>query len=461
MKILFSPVGTADPLTMLGDGPMLNIVRYHRPDKVVLFFSPKMAMYQERDKRYTKAIELLCASEGAVCPERKLVKSPHQAVYQFDHYIEEFEEILTRLKAENPKAMILVNVSSGTPAMEQALVALGSFGHLDIQMLQVITPRKDINDRSDREDPDNYDLDVLWECSFDEGCDTTNRVHVVESPNFGARLMRENARLLVAQYEYEAAAKILSSLRVASGKALSAVRAAADRLNLDHKSELRQKFNSAEVAYRQPNLLENQLAEYIWVMEVRYQQGHWAEFARSVTPALAKLILLAIKPYLSEAEWAILNKEDKLQKQDYQKVVGSKYLGPIARDVLANRRKVYFLSNNDLMGLLDDAQKNGDLKNEGLYKALCSLRKFENMCRNKIAHEIQATKKEDLERLTRTAKRRKLRGSCSDNRKEDTKDIKLEDVKDWLFQCFNEFEGVEPIEPGMYDRINDWILTLI
>lgn len=440
MKILFSPVGTADPLTMLGDGPMLNIVRYHHPDKVVLFFSPKMAMYQERDARYTKAIKLLCTSEGAVCPELELVESSHQAVYQFDHYIEEFEGILTRLKAENPKATIMVNVSSGTPAMEQALVALGSFGHLDIQMLQVITPRKDINDRSDREDPDNYELEVLWECSFDEACDTTNRIHVVESPNFGARLLRENARTLVAQYEYEAAAKILSSLRGASGKALSAVRATADRLNLDHKPELGQKFNAAEVAYRPPSSLENQLAEYIWVMEVRYQQGHWAEFARSVTPALSKLVLLALRPYLSEAEWAILNKEGKLEKEDYRQVEGSKYLGSIAHDVLTDRRKVYFLSNNDLMGLLDAAQKNGSLKNRELCQALHKVRRFESRCRNKIAHEIRLTSRQALE---------------------DISGCKLAHVEGWLFQSYNELVDDNPIEPGMYDRINDWILSLI
>lgn len=440
MKILFSPVGTADPLTMLGDGPMLNIVRYHRPDKVALFFSPKMAMYQERDERYTRAIELLCASEGAGCPELELVESSHQAVYQFDHYIEEFEEILTRLKSGNPKATIMVNVSSGTPAMEQALVALGSFGHLDMQMLQVITPRKDINDRSDREDPDSYDLDVLWECSFDEACDTTNRIHVVESPNFGARLLRENARTLVAQYEYDAAAKILSSLRGASGKALSAVRAAADRLNLDHKPELGQKFNAAGMAYRPPSSLENQLAEYIWVMEVRYQQGHWADFARSVTPALSKLIQLVLRPYLSEAEWAVLDKEGKLEKEDYKQVEGSKYLGFIARDVLTDRRKVYFLSNNDLTGLLETAQKNGDLKNRELYRALRNVRRFESKCRNKIAHEIRLTSRQALE---------------------DISGCKLADVKGWLFQSYNELVDDNPIEPGLYDRINDWILTLI
>ncbi len=33
--ILFSPIGTADPITALGDGPMLHIVRHYRPIVVV------------------------------------------------------------------------------------------------------------------------------------------------------------------------------------------------------------------------------------------------------------------------------------------------------------------------------------------------------------------------------------------------------------------------------------------
>ena len=41
--ILFSPVGTADPITALGDGPMLHIVRHYQPSVVVLFLSPAVA----------------------------------------------------------------------------------------------------------------------------------------------------------------------------------------------------------------------------------------------------------------------------------------------------------------------------------------------------------------------------------------------------------------------------------
>ena len=56
MVTLFSPVGTADPVTQLGDGPLLHIIRHRRPDRVVLFLSPAMTQFQRQDERYTRAI---------------------------------------------------------------------------------------------------------------------------------------------------------------------------------------------------------------------------------------------------------------------------------------------------------------------------------------------------------------------------------------------------------------------
>ena len=143
MSVLFSPIGTVDPLTQLGDGPMLHIIRHYRPERVVLFLSPEMAEYQEQDQRYTKAIELLSAEchEGDV-PTIELVKSNTTDVYKFDVYISEFEQKLNEIGKENGGDTILVNASSGTPAMEEALVALGAFGRLNLTPLQVPTPRK-------------------------------------------------------------------------------------------------------------------------------------------------------------------------------------------------------------------------------------------------------------------------------------------------------------------------------
>ncbi|MDU5613224.1 MAG: hypothetical protein E6043_05070, partial [Slackia sp.] len=162
MTTLFSPIGTADPITQLGDGPMLHIVRMRRPDKVVLFLSPTMMKHQDDDQRYTRSIELLCDATGQEHPKVELVVSPYNQVHRFDHYIVEFEERLKRLPKSEMNVGILVNVSSGSPAMEQALVALGAFGQLNLELIQVPTPRKGENDKNDRENPDAYDLDVLW-----------------------------------------------------------------------------------------------------------------------------------------------------------------------------------------------------------------------------------------------------------------------------------------------------------
>ena len=94
MSILFSPVGTADPFTQLGDGPLIHIVRHKRPDKVVLFLSPLMAKYQKQDERYTQAIKMLCAQLGVEAPEVRIVESAYEDVFRFDWYIEEFELLL-------------------------------------------------------------------------------------------------------------------------------------------------------------------------------------------------------------------------------------------------------------------------------------------------------------------------------------------------------------------------------
>ena len=198
MITLFSPVGTADPVTQLGDGPLLHIIRHRRPDKVVLFLSPAMTEFQRQDKRYTRAIGLLAESVGVPAPEVRPIESSFEEVYRFDRYIEEFEPILQDLSGEGD---VLVNTSSGTAGMSQALVALGSFGRLNLELLQVLTPKRGINSSNDRENPNKYDLDLLWELNQDNNSDAACRIVSVTTPNFSERLLRGNVITLVRDYE--------------------------------------------------------------------------------------------------------------------------------------------------------------------------------------------------------------------------------------------------------------------
>lgn len=415
MTILFSPIGTADPFTMLGDGPMIHIVRIKKPEKVVLFFSPKMAACQHADQRYTKAIELVSEKLGMKMPQIETIESDFTEVHRFDHYIEEFEPALQKLASEGD---LLVNVSSGTPGMAQALVAIGSFGRIDLKLLQVSTPKRSNNEGQDRENPDKYDLEALWEWDkiIENG---TSRIDNVQTPNFSERLLRENIADLVEAYEYEAAYELACKSRLMNDRTKQLIKAAAERLNLDGELPA-QIFKGSELHYR-PNDL---LAEYLSVMEVRLAQGHWAEFLRSLTPALTATMKRTLAPYIRESSY---------MRYKNGKPTGKYNLTAIGRDprlsktLRADRlHESDYIENGGYIKLIDEY-----CNDEVAKKKLDRLRHVESDCRNGLAHSIKKSSKVSLER------------ECG---------MPLEQVMDFLF----DLNGNET--RGLYRRINEKIM---
>ena len=79
MKILYSAIGTTDPIRGCYDGGMLHIVRHYRPDMVVLFLSKEMVDEEERNQQYTKAISYV----NPQCVVR-LIKTELQEVHKID-----------------------------------------------------------------------------------------------------------------------------------------------------------------------------------------------------------------------------------------------------------------------------------------------------------------------------------------------------------------------------------------
>lgn len=391
MSVLFSPVGTADPLTQLGDGPMLHIVRHYRPDRVVLFLSPAMREHQERDHRYTEAIERLSASDGRKVPVMELVDAVEKEVYRFDSYIGEFEGILARLCEESPGEPVLVNVTSGTPQWLAALVALGAFGSLDLRLLQVTTPRRGVNKQQDRERQSDYDLDGLWEWNEslreEDPEARESRVIEVETPNFSDRLLRENVVRLVRAYNYPAAFELASQMRDVDPNAMAMIAAARDRLNLDGALPAKV-FARTELAYR-PN---DPLGEYLSVMEVRLAQGNWADFVRLLTPALSRICRDELERCgLPEHAYLLRERNRQTSKLDWDLIARDRRL----RDVFGNRRPGdAYVTNAQLVKLVEN-----NCTDRRVTEKIVKLREFESKCRNPLAHDLTASSRGSLERL--------------------------------------------------------------
>lgn len=422
MKILFSCIGTADPITMLGDGPMLHIARHYKPGKIVLYLSPAMTRYQDMDCRYSKSIELLAESVDAPIPEIEMIRSDFDEVYRFDHYIPEFEDILQGLEKEASGESVLVNVSSGTAGMTQALVALGAFGRLNLSLLQVLTPKNGINKSDDREDPDDYDLLSLWELNKDNEAYAECRVVGVESPNFNDRVLKEHAAALVGGYEYEAAYKLVQNTRSVSPEAKNMILAAADRLNL--KPSLPAKvFKGTNLAYKP----EDKLGEYLFAMEVRLMQQHWGEFARMLTPAFTKLMKRALNPYLAEKQYLKFSGHDATDELNREVIYQDGELLKILKP--ENGALPRYITNDGLAKLVDNYCDDSSTR-----KCIEKLRSFEKKSRNPLAHQIIASSKETLEK----------NGGMT-----------LEEVMESLFKLHGN------IEPGLYRRINERIFELM
>lgn len=413
MTTLFSPVGTADPITQLGDGPMLHIVRHRKPDKIVLFLSPAMAAFQQLDARYTRAIELLAASLDMPVPDVELIESDFDEVYRFDRYIEVFEPLLKQLAQTDD---VLVNVSSGTAGMAQALVALGSFGRLDLELLQVTTPKHGINGRSDRENPNEYDLDTLWDWDLDVERDGVCRIVSVSTPNFSERLLRENTIALVREYEYEAASELVAQMNTVDDLVAQEILAAAARLNLDGGLPA-DVFGGTDVSYKANDLL----LEYLYVMEVRLAQGRWADFVRSLSPALTELMKKKLSPYLPEEKYAALERGKPAGKYNVESIEAD----PRLFDTLSPchfQNKNSYITNDAYGRLVREYCEDWKTK-----EAILKLRNAEKYCRNALAHTLKASSKAALERL------------CC---------MSLEDIMTTLFELHGS------AEPGLYDRIN-------
>ena len=163
--VLFSPVGTTDPISYQREGALLHICRHYHPECVVLYLSQEMLAQQQKDDRYRRSLRLLAEEEGfeteILCEERPEMDSPHL----FDVFYEDFERCIHTLHERYPGRRILLNLSSGTPAMKSALAVLPYLIDLPVCGIQVSSPQKAHNDK--REPLQEYDVDLAWEYNLD------------------------------------------------------------------------------------------------------------------------------------------------------------------------------------------------------------------------------------------------------------------------------------------------------
>lgn len=395
--VLFSPVGTTDPIRSQCDGAMLHIVRHLRPETVWLFLTKEMAEYHDKDDRYRKSI-------WRVMPECKIevIKTDIDNPHDFDACYLKFREILKTMREKYRDYELLVNVSSGTPQMKNILTYEAVGGNFGVVAIQVSSPN---NGANDREEPLTHDFDI--DLAFE-----TNEDHV--NPSSESRLARPNFKAIKAynlafkiesmvnSYNYSGALNLLKDNTELFDERLEIILKHGDlRTKLRYDESLTVLNNDLMKDYKERICFIHDRSalkfyEFFMTMKLRQKRGELAEMILKLTPFSFELALYYLRDVL------------KFDLQMITRVYkGNQYI--LQRDLISRY-------DSGMLNFLDDKYKNGfrdsDLSLDNIIYLLIYLKSDPDICnkfvvvrevesevRNKIAHQMISVSEEEITRL--------------------------------------------------------------
>ena len=298
MRILFSPVGGSDPIKRMLDGPMLHCCRVYKPDIVCLYFTQSMLEYENRDQRYTWALEKLGEKLNHKFEIIKIEREDLVDVHKFYIFYNDFGKIFEEIEEKYPDAEFYVNTSSGTPAMKSAIVDLAALSEKRIKALQVSSG--EAGPMHDRDKDETYDKEEQWECDMDNGDSFRNRTLLVDNEQFLANIKRQNVIKLISSYDYPAAKLLANEIKdYLTDDAMKLLNAAEGRWRLDYNCVANVLKDTEYDIIPVKKKEEREITEYLLWLGIILGKRDYLSFIRGITPA-AMILLEKIVETLTE-----------------------------------------------------------------------------------------------------------------------------------------------------------------
>ena len=396
-KILFSPIGGSDPIRNYHDGSMLHICRNYLPDRVVLYLSGEMYQHHVQDNRYVYCLEELGKKMSHPFEIEVIVRDELTEVQDYEYFYTEFTKCINDIVAQMDEGdELLLNVSSGTPAMKNALIILATLAEFSFQPIQVSTPLKRSNYMD--ENTKNYEVQEQWE--FDEDNEPqegdTSRCEEIKSLNLVKLLKVNLLEKHLQAYDYTAALEIARDLKNhISVKATAMIEQANERnqLNTKRVNELAKKIDY------QPMPVKNQencdLLEYVLLLQMKVRRKEYADFIRAITPVVFELFYrvlkrqchIDIKDYCDEKKSGLRWNLEKIKQTEVGDILQKEYAatgfrgGPVYSSQLKPLILHYSVS-------------------EKVNSLVTDLRHAEEKARNKAAHTIVSITNEKIVKWT-------------------------------------------------------------
>lgn len=285
-KILFSPIGSTDPIRYCWDGSMLHICRHYLPDIVYLYMSHEMMEIHRKDNRYVDSIERLGGFLGHRFQVRLIERDELINVQEYDVLYQDFKSEIRKIE-ESMEAgdELLLNMASGTPAMKSALLILATYAEYSYVPIQVDTPRKKSNTEYD--DRESYE----WELNEDNEPGAPNRCHETKYLNLLKTIKSDTIKKHVEAYDYHAALAVAEEIKEDIPQdAYTLIQIADARLKLNNGKVSSLAAGAGINVYPIRDADKQKIFEYALTLQIKLKKEEFADFVRGITPLVADLL---------------------------------------------------------------------------------------------------------------------------------------------------------------------------
>ena len=386
-RVLFSPIGSTDPITGQHDGALLHIVRCLDIDEIYLFLSQEMCELDEKDNRYMYCLEQLAELTGHTFVVHKIMRPELKEVQVFDTIFSDFRNIIGELsKRLERDDELYLNVSSGTPAMKSALQVIATFAERKMIPVQVSTPSKAYNEH--REDvKGDYDVELQWEMNLDNQAGFEPRWTVSSNINLAAEIKKNIIKNLVNSFDYVAALDIAKGMPdFIDETVIYLIHASAARVKQDKENAL---SYSRKAKYRMLPYWEGsecEIVEALVLSRIKIKKEEYADFLRGISPLLFSVIERLIRQEAGMdldryyTQWRGMN-GTSVKYWDLEKAKTDPVLAEILTRGGKNELRQQVVYTASLVKLLEKR-----VSDQSLVDKVVRMRKIEEKVRNPVAH---------------------------------------------------------------------------
>lgn len=394
--ILFSPVGGTDPISWNNgrDGSMLHICRCYKPDKVILYMSKEMLDFQAKDDRYRYCLRQLQKLQNHEIEIEECERPDLVNVQDFDFFYHDFRKLLLNITEKmDTSDRLLLNVSSGTPAMKSCLQVLANLGEIRCTAIQVSTPVRKINNHT----RDGYDVKLAWDVDEDNQSNYENRCREIHSPGLIRLKQEEIIKKLVREYDYQAAVVVADEIVDGSAERYrSLLDMAVNRilLNLPAANKIDREEKNNCIPIKRDG--EEILFEYALALDIRRRKGEYADFVRAISPLITGLFENILKNRCHvDVEKYIRTDKAGIRRWDRDRLADSEVLD-VLNEGYSTGFQCGFVKSDHFVKLLDHFRDT----DQKMVELVDSIRKIEEDVRNKAAHEMVSITDENIVRYT-------------------------------------------------------------